>query len=379
MELVLDVETTTSNNGNPFDQNNRLVSIHSYYEGKSDSWYVLDGVESIDSLVELIDKASIIIGFNFKFDFHWLRKYGLDLSGKKFWDCQLAEFLLSNQQKRYPSLDEALENYRLPLKLDIVKKEYWAKGINTDKIPWEILKEYGEWDCISTYKVYQQQKELLHGKQLQLFKLDCQDMVVIQEMEWNGLRYDNKLCEKKSKDLQEQIKNILTELSLIYPDIPINFGSTDQLSAFLYGGVIKEEKRELIGHYKSGKKLGEPRYRIHTIEHQLPRLVNPLPRSGLKKEGLFATDESTLKKLKGSQKVKEIINKLLSLSKLEKLNGTYYEGMNKINKEMNWPEGFLHGQFNQVVAATGRLSSSKPNLQNMSSECLDIFVSRYND
>jgi len=75
------------------------------------------------------------------------------------------------------------------------------------------------------------------------------------------------------------------------------------------------------------------------------------------KEGKFATDEGTLRKLRGNRKVLDMI---LELSKLQKLNGTYYRGLVKTRKEMNWEEGLLHGNLNQTTAATGRLSSSKP-------------------
>ena len=94
------------------------------------------------------------------------------------------------------------------------------------------------------------------------------------------------------------------------------------------------------------------------------------------KEGMFATDEGTLRKLKGK---KGVIQDILELSKLEKLNGTYYKGLVKLRKEMNWEENILHGQFNQTTAQTGRLSSSRPNLQNFSSELQDIFISEYKD
>ena len=167
-----------------------------------------------------------------------------------------------------------------------------------------------------------------------------------------------------------------------YDDIPgriypwLNFNSNDHLSAFLYGGTIKEEGKEHVGFFKTGDKKGQPKYRNVIIEHILPRLYEPLKGTEMQKEGVFATDEGTLRKLKGK---KGVIQNILELSKLEKLNGTYYKGLVKLRKEMNWEEGILHGQFNQTTAQTGRLSSSRPNLHNFSTELQDIFVSEYND
>jgi DNA polymerase-1 len=91
---------------------------------------------------------------------------------------------------------------------------------------------------------------------------------------------------------------------------------------------------------------------------------------------VFTTDAATLKKLKGPA-AKKYVAPLLELAKLDKLNGTYYKGIPKKNKESCQEEGFIHGQFNQVVAQTGRLSSSEPNLQNIAGEVLEVFISRY--
>ena len=148
------------------------------------------------------------------------------------------------------------------------------------------------------------------------------------------------------------------------------------LSAFLYGGTVKEEAKEHIGYFKTGVKAGQPKYKNIVIEHKLPRLYEPLKGSAMAKEGNFATDEGTLRKLKGN---KNIVNMILELSKLEKLNGTYYNGLVKLRKEMNWEQGMLHGNFNQTTAQTGRLSSSRPNLQNFATELQDIFISKYTD
>ena len=88
------------------------------------------------------------------YDLQWMWKSGLDLTGKKFWCCQVAEFILNNQRTPYPSLDEAAEKYTGEKKLDVVKTEYWDKGINTDQVPWDILSAYAIKDAELTEKVY---------------------------------------------------------------------------------------------------------------------------------------------------------------------------------------------------------------------------------
>jgi DNA polymerase I-like protein with 3'-5' exonuclease and polymerase domains len=198
------------------------------------------------------------------------------------------------------------------------------------------------------------------------------------ECEWNGLLYDEELCHQREEQLQEELTRLTSILHGVYPDVPINFNSGDQLSAFLYGGTISEEIREPNGYYKSGLRTGQCRYKLVLRDHQLPRLCNPLPRSELKKEGVWATDEGTLRKLKGPA-AKKYVNVLLEHSRIGKLIDTYYRKLPVMNKEFNWPVNKIHGQFNQCVAATGRLSSSKPNLQNFAGECQDILISEYND
>jgi DNA polymerase-1 len=372
IERVFDVETTTSNKGNPFDQTNKLVCI-AYHDYNDTGCIHSDAFESA-GIQSKIDEARLIIGFNFKFDYHWMRKAGYDLSHSRIWDCQLAEFLINNQIGAMPSLDECLAAHDLPLKIDVVKEEYWKKGIDTDQIPWEILSEYAKTDCVRTYQLYQSQQNKMSLAKQKLLMLQCQDLHILEEMEWNGLKFDIKLCEERASEISKNIEAIHSELNSIYPDVPINFNSPQQLSAFLYGGVISEEGKEHIGFYKSGVKAGQPKYKNITIEHILPRMYQPLRGSEMVKEGVYSTDEGTLKKLKGK---KHIVNLLLELAKQSKLNETYYVGLPKLNDSMNWPEKYLHGQFNQTVAVTGRLSSSRPNLQNFASELQDIFVTRY--
>lgn len=369
--LALDTETTTHNKGHLHDVRNRLVCT---------SWASSSGesgcVRGVEGIQERVSEADLIVGFNWKFDLGWLKYNGIDFRNKPYYDCQLAEFILSRQTWAYPDLDTAALNRLGMSKLDVVKLDYWDKGVNTDEIPWEILSEYATKDAELTLALYHAQMPLLTVPKRRLLHQQCMDLEILQEMEWNGLMFDEEKCERKAAEINDQVSEITSKLSRVYSDVPINFNSGDHLSAFLYGGVVKEEVRTIIGHYKTGAKIGEPRYKVEVVEHNLPQLCKPLPGSQLKKEGFYATNEDTLKKLKGAKKY---IGWILELAKLDKLNGTYYTGLPKLRREMGWREGVLHGQLNQCVARTSRLSATRPNQQNFASELQDIFISRYKD
>lgn len=371
MLLSLDVETSTFASGNPYSIGNELVSVHTYCEGRANSFRA----DNLGEVEKLLLKTTLLIVFNGKFDLAWLNKYKLSYTGKVY-DVQLAHFYITNQQHTLPSLDDVAAFYGRAGKLDAVK-EYWDRGVDTKDIPWEVLSEYGERDVALTYELYLCQQEHWKNNPMQkkLFSLACMDLLVLLEMEQNGLFFDQEKCYEKSQALQADIKQLTDELSSLYPNIPINFNSNDQLSAFLYGGSIEETIKVLDGFYKTGVKKGQPKYKNETREHLLPRLFKPLPKTEMAKPGVFSTAEGTLQKLSG--KNKPIVDKLLALAKLTKLDETYYKGLSKLNKEMNWAPNYLHGQFNQCIAKTGRLSSSKPNLQNLSGDSLDIFISRY--
>lgn len=368
-ELALDTETTTFNKGSPYDPRNSLVCYS--YASDLGSGAVL----GLRDVAVRLSQAKLVIGFNFKFDLAWFRRCGIHIRSP-IWDVQVAEFILSHQKNRFPSLNETCIKYGIPVKHDVVKTEYWDKGIDTKDIPWDVLGPYAEHDAVITLQCYYKQIALMSPQQKMLCRLMCQDLVILQEMEENGLPFNEELCRVRAEEIDDKISKIEKELQQIYPNIPINFASNDDLSAFLYGGIIYEDGKELIGQYKTGAKAGQPKYKNVVYEHHLPRVYTPIKGSELKKEGFYATDESTLRKLKGKQKN---ISLVLELSKLQKLNGTYYRGLTKLRQEQQWPEGILHGQFNQTTAQTGRLSSSKPNLQNFASELQDIFVSKYNE
>lgn len=374
--LTSDWEVTTFNKGSPHDPRNKAVCLG--IKENSEPSYCRNFLEyqNITALnTKLKDK--LLVFFNAKFDIHWYCRMGLtNVLTSQVWCCQIAEFILEGQRNRYPSLEDTAVKYGLGHKIDVIKLEYWGKGIDTDAIPTQLLHDYCNQDVELTYQIYLKQlKQFQENPRLfMLFMLMCQDLLILQEMEWNGLVYDVNLCEERATELEKEISALKDQLSQVYPDIPINFGSPDQLSAFLYGGKIPRKVSKHVGFYKNGK----PKYKLEEDPWILPRLVEPLKGSELQKEGIFSTDETTLRKLRGPA-AKRFVGPLLKLAELEKLCSTYYRGLPKIATEQCWNSGEIHGQFNQCVAATGRLSSTKPNLQNFSGDCLDVFVSRYED
>ena len=368
--LSIDVECTTSNKGNPFDTTNSLVSI-GFTDGTTSKCVRADDYGR-HFVQRAIENADMLVGFNIKFDINWLRRFGIEVN-KRVFDCQLAEFILHRQRLKYPNLAGCLERYELGSKLDVVKEEYWKKGIDTDQIPWEILSQYNIVDAEQTLKLYHKQMEVLKPQQWRLVHLCCADLMTLQEMEFNGFPVDLTACETESRVYREKIEGITTSLATKYPHVPINFNSVDHLSAYLYGGEIEEKTRVLAGAFRTGAKIGEPRYTINREVHTLAGIVKPIKGTELKKPGLYATNEDTLRKLKDKTGT---IDKLLEVASLTKVN-EFFEGFININRELHWPANKIHGQFNQVSTATGRLSSTKPNLQNMCPEIQNFVRSEY--
>lgn len=384
--LILDVETTISNNGHFADRNNKLVMSGFKFLGLEPITYVYD----TSYMQSLIDTADLLVGFNIKFDLHWLRNYGINFADKKIWDCQLAEFLFESQQNKYPSLNGTLEKYGYEPKLDVVKTEYWDKGIDTTDIPTHILSDYLKRDLEATEQVFLKQKELFKGEykgKYKLFQLQCEDLKVLQEMEYNGLRFNTKKAREEAANIRGQMDSIKERIYKtigIPSNIPFNLNSNDHLSAVLYGGSISWDIKVADGVYKSGAKVGQIKYRNQEVSHTFERLVTPLDKTetakSKKSEGdasSWSVAEDVLKNLKAKGKAKEVIDALLEYSKLEKLTNTYLEGFSDLIEKKNWPDDMIHGNLNQCVAVTGRLSSTSPNLQNIDPYTKKFLESRY--
>lgn len=371
MILAIDTENTIWSDGSPFDQRNFNVCI-SYATDEGNSGVLFGGDR--EKLRDLIAKATILVGFNFKYDLHWLRRIGIDFSGKRVWCGQTAEFTLRRMQHPYPSLDGTAANYNLGRKLSTIEEKYWSQGINTHEIPQAELAEYAEQDARLTLDIYFAQQAAVPAHQTTLFSLLMQDLLVLEEMEWNGLKFDKEGALAEAEKVEAEIAEIQKKVDLYHTVPCFNWGSSDHLSALLYGGTIVEKKRIPIGVYKSGDKVGQPRYRVELIEHHLPRRYTPIRGSANKKPGTWSVDEGYLTRLRGD---KDLIESILTIKEYKKLVSTYLRGLPKKQEEGHQPDGYIHGQLVQCVAATGRLASNSPNLQNISGKATHIFTSRY--
>jgi DNA polymerase I-like protein with 3'-5' exonuclease and polymerase domains len=376
----LDIETSTSNYGNFADHNNVAcfigvgTNIHEIEYTDEPYGMALHEVQAD------IDESDLLLFVNAKFDLHWLTKYGIKFNHKRIWDCQLVDYMLSGQTESYPSMNSMAIKYNLPVKPDI-KAKYWENGIDTRDIPrHEIVGYLQDHDLPTTLAIYEAQKVLVEAKGAtfkRLVSLHNQDLLVLQEIEYNGLLFDEAACLRQADVEQVNINDLRASLYSSHSIPEFNTESGDHLSALLYGGTISIKRKELVGIYKTGERKGEDKYGWKEFLFYMPQLVKPKAGSELKKEGYWATGADVLKSLKPKGEAKKIVDTILELAKLEKIVSTYYLGLPALRAKMNWKQGKLHGNLNQCVARTGRLSSTKPNLQNISGDMKGVFGSRF--
>jgi DNA polymerase I-like protein with 3'-5' exonuclease and polymerase domains len=152
-----------------------------------------------------------------------------------------------------------------------------------------------------------------------------------------------------------------------------NWSSPKQLSALLFGGKVTLSERVPDGTWKSGKRQGMVKFKTVDTTYVFPRLLTPIKGTETKTQGVFSTDEEHLTKLGKHGMVADI----LRIRAIEKLIGTYLQKLPAMQDEHNWGKQYIHGQFSQTTTATGRLASSRPNLQNFPPEANRLIISRY--
>lgn len=369
---VLDAETTTHNKGHPHDPRNKLVSYAHKTSGSRLCFKYITDPDFHNAFRDNTKPVSCVVGFNVKFDLHWCGSLG-DFSRVKVWDCQLAEHVYTGQKAQFISLNECLERYGLETKKDLVK-EMWDAGYQTTEIPLPVLQEYNEWDVIQTEKLFLVQQRLLTDEQKRLVYLMGEDLKVLAHIERSGLLFDAAKAAPYLATLKEQVAGVELELAKRLPPIQhgsFNWDSGDHLSCFLYGGTLTFDYA--IGEpsvYKSGAKKGEEYTKNSWFEEHItfPQLFKPLQNTELKKTKgdvsattrFYQTDLPTLSSLTGGGKEgKQVVASLLERSAKTKVV-EMLESIFKLFDKFQWTDNLVHGQYNQNVAVTGRLSSSAP-------------------
>jgi DNA polymerase I-like protein with 3'-5' exonuclease and polymerase domains len=373
MILGYDCETSIIEKGHVHHPDNFLVS-YSFSNGTRTGFHYYKDPDFLDVVRNTLIRCTELVGFNLKFDIQWLMRNGVEIADNiRIYDVSLAEQILTAQQSPMVSFNEVLEGYGIQQKLDVVKG-YWEQGISTEDIPVKILEEYNNDDAEKPLVARGIQMGLLSEKQLSLVYQQGQDLLVLARTELNGVKFDvarAKDDHAKYRELLESTENQLNAfLPAMPPGVAFNWDSGDQLSALLYGGVIEYDystSEEAV--YKSGDKKGLPyvRNHWHTCSVEFPRRFDPLPKTEVKKTKdnpdattrYYQVDDPTLRQLKSRTKEgKQLLSALASKAKYSKVCETFDSILSRINR-YQWGE-YLHGQYNQNVARTGRLSSSNP-------------------
>lgn len=410
--VVIDLETTTRTSykrkANPFDSDNKIIIAVYKSEGASPQLqYAKEGLSrtSLDFLLTnpQTENLDLLVGQNIKFDLlylwesqnlqHFFRR------GGKIWDTMLAEYLLTAQQSTYASLDTLATKYGGTLKDDQVKK-MWEVGLATTEIDPDILLPYAEQDVVNTEIVYLKQiEEAKRLGMLPLIEGYMDHLLALTEMEFNGLYVDMKKAEQLRRNYEYDLICLGAKLDLIVkaqnPDWPFEHqefdpGSPEQVSAMLFGTPIKTLVKKHVldedGNPKvygpKAQKAGQVIYKQELIEY-IPKSFrfSTIGVEKYKKGGVYTAGEDTLNKLKekGNSEAKLFIETILKYRETRKLLTTYLYGEDRDSGliPLVQPDGCIHHTLDTVQTKTGRVNSSKPNLQNVPPDVREIFTSRF--
>ena len=322
--LSLDTETTSTNTIDA-----ELVGL-SFSVSENEAFYVpvpadrQQAQNIVNIFKSVYEHPSILkIGQNIKYDMEVLANYGVELAGEMF-DTMLAHYLLQPEQRH--NMDDMAETY-LGYRTIHIDELIGPKGKGQksmrDLPPAEVY-EYAAEDADVTLKLKNLLEPELHEAGVwQLFsEVEMPLVRVLASMERNGVRLDTDSLKETSQILTARMNDIEKEIYQLAGE-EFNIASPRQVGEILFGKMKIVEK---------------------------PKKT---------KTGQYVTSEEVLQQLRGKS---EIVGKILEHRGLKKLLGTYVDALPKL---VNPRTGHIHTSFNQTVTATGRLSSSDPNLQNI--------------
>lgn len=280
--------------------------------------------ELIEQLRPFFDAENIEkIGQNLKYDIKVLHKYNISVKGSLF-DTMLAHYLINpDMRHNMDVLAETYLNYT-PVSITELIGKKGKNQLSMREVSLERQTEYAVEDADITFQLAKQfAKELKEAKTEDLFRnIEIPLVNVLADMELEGINLDIKFLNSLSKDLENDIKNLEVK-------------------------IYKEAGEEF--NIASPKQLGD-------ILFNKLKLVDKPKKT---KTGQYSTSEDVLSYL---AKEHQIIKDVLNYRGLAKLKSTYIDALPEQVEEST---GRVHTDYMQTVAATGRLSSNNPNLQNI--------------
>ena len=322
--LSIDTETTSIN---PVDA--ELVGLSfAVEEGKA--FYVAIPAERekaqtiVNIFKPLYESTEILkIGQNIKYDMEVLMNYGVRLASPMF-DTMIAHYVLQPEQKHNMDiLAETLLGYQTVHIDELIGPKGKGQKNMRDLSPADIC-DYAAEDADVTLRLYNVLKPRLKetGVDDLFYNIEMPLVPVLAEMEMNGVLLDTKALAETSRTLTDRMKQIEQNIYKLAGH-EFNIASPKQVGEVLFGEMKIVDK---------------------------PKKT---------KTGQFVTSEEVLQQLRSKA---PIVDDILAHRGLKKLLGTYVDALPKL---INPRTGHIHTSFNQAVTATGRLSSSDPNLQNI--------------
>ncbi len=281
-------------------------------------------LEKLRSVFE--DPSVLKIGQNIKYDAMIMEQHGIAVKGLHF-DTMIASYLVNPTGAH--NLDRLAEQYLNYQMIHI--EQLIGKGKKQKKmtdLPAEFVFEYACEDADITFRLYEIFKDLLkqHNMDRLFYDLEMPLVHVLMRMEQQGVAVDEALLKKLSSYLQGKIEELETSIYKVAGE-RFNLNSPQQL------GVILFDKLEIH------KELGTRK-------------------PSRTKTGQYSTSEKTLERYQQHP----VVASIMEYRKLVKLKNTYLDALPRL---IHPRTGRIHTSYNQTVTATGRLSSSNPNLQNI--------------
>ena len=271
----------------------------------------------------LENTTSLKVGQNIKYDMNVMRWYDVNINGVIF-DTMVGHYLCQpDLRHNLDYLSESYLNYKKVATKDLIgrkgKNQLTMRDIEIEKV-----KEYAGEDADITYRLYPEMKALLQENKLEKFYYDIEEPLirVLSDMEYEGVRINPEFLNDYSKVLAVEIEN---KEKLIYEKAGVRFNIA------------------------SPKQVGEVLFERLEIPYRWRKTST----------GQYSTDVEKLTELAVKH---DIVNDILSFRKYAKLKSTYVDALPLL---VNPKSQRVHTSFNQARAATGRLSSENPNIQNI--------------